>query len=40
MAVLGAGLTRAPMSRNIAAAGCRVTVWNRTPGKGSALGNT
>ncbi|NSY41452.1 NAD(P)-dependent oxidoreductase [Leisingera sp. ANG59] len=33
VAVLGAGLMGAPMARNIAEAGCRVTVWNRTPSK-------
>ncbi|CUI00317.1 NAD(P)-dependent oxidoreductase [Leisingera aquaemixtae] len=37
VAVLGAGLMGAPMARNIAAAGCQVRVWNRSPGKALSL---
>ncbi|AHD02169.1 NAD(P)-dependent oxidoreductase [Leisingera methylohalidivorans] len=37
MAVLGTGLMGAPMARNIAATGCRVTVWNRTSAKALSL---
>ncbi len=37
VAVLGTGLMGAPMARNIAGAGCQVSVWNRSPEKASSL---
>jgi 2-hydroxy-3-oxopropionate reductase len=37
VAVIGTGIMGAPMARNIARAGFRVTVWNRTGGKAQAL---
>jgi glutamyl-tRNA reductase len=37
VAVLGAGTMGAPMARNLAHAGYRVRVWNRTPAKAAAL---
>ncbi|WP_417714702.1 NAD(P)-dependent oxidoreductase [Pseudophaeobacter arcticus] len=37
VAVLGTGLMGGPMARNIAAAGCQVSVWNRSPDKASSL---
>ncbi len=35
--LIGTGIMGAPMARNIAGAGFRVTVWNRTPSKAEAL---
>ncbi|WP_282092831.1 NAD(P)-dependent oxidoreductase [Epibacterium ulvae] len=37
VAVLGTGLMGGPMARNIAAAGCQVSVWNRSPDKAFSL---
>jgi 2-hydroxy-3-oxopropionate reductase len=37
IAFLGTGLMGAPMMRRLAAAGCDVTVWNRTAAKAHAL---
>ena len=37
VALLGAGTMGAPMARNLARAGLRVTAWNRTPAKAEAL---
>ena len=37
VAVIGTGIMGAPMARNLARAGLRVTVWNRTSGKAEAL---
>lgn len=37
VAVLGTGTMGAPMARNLAHAGYRVRVWNRTPAKAAAL---
>lgn len=37
VAVLGTGLMGGPMARNIAAAGCQVSVWNRSPDKALSL---
>lgn len=37
VALIGTGIMGAPMARNIARAGFRVTVWNRTPEKAQAL---
>ncbi|MEL6980451.1 MAG: NAD(P)-dependent oxidoreductase [Pseudomonadota bacterium] len=39
VAVLGTGIMGAPMARNLAAADCAVTVWNRTAAKAEALGD-
>jgi 3-hydroxyisobutyrate dehydrogenase len=36
-AVLGTGIMGAPMARNLAASGLKVTAWNRTPDKAEAL---
>lgn len=37
VALLGAGTMGAPIARNLARAGLRVTAWNRTPAKAEAL---
>ena len=39
VALLGTGIMGAPMARNIAAAGFKVAVWNRSPEKAEALGD-
>jgi 3-hydroxyisobutyrate dehydrogenase-like beta-hydroxyacid dehydrogenase len=37
VAVLGTGITGAPMARNLLKAGFQVRVWNRTPAKARVL---